>query len=66
MALFSGRIRIMRQISTAIGAALLALSAMISQAGAMPFPPLSRAVARPGDLTEVYFRRGFYAAGGFY
>lgn len=56
----------MRQVSTAIGAGLLALSAMISQVVAMPLQPLPAAVARTGDVTEVYFRRGFYTAGGFY
>ncbi|MBZ9870254.1 BA14K family protein [Mesorhizobium sp. BR1-1-9] len=54
------------KVSTAIGAALLAISATVKQAGAMPLQPLPEATVQASGTTEVYFRRGFYAAGGFY
>lgn len=54
------------KILTMISAGLLALTATIQQAEAMPPQPLQGAVVGVQNVTNVYFRRGFYTVGGFY
>ncbi len=55
----------MMKISTMIAAGLLTLATTIQPAEAIPMQPISRCLDRHGQCDgEVYFRRGFYAAGG--
>jgi hypothetical protein len=56
----------MMKITTMTGAGLLALTTTIQPAEAIPLQPIQNAVVRTDNITKVYFRRGFYAAGGFY
>lgn len=56
----------MMKISTTIGAGLLTLATTIQPAKAIPLQPIANAVTGTDNVTEVYFRRGFYGAGGFY
>jgi hypothetical protein len=54
----------MTKISTIAAAGALALSAMISQAPALPLSPMP--VLRASGATNVFFRRGFYVDRGIY
>lgn len=54
----------MMKISTMIGAGLLTLATTIQPAEAIPMQPISDALIGTDNVTAVYFRRGFYAAGG--
>lgn len=56
----------MMKVSMMTGAALLALATLMRPAEATPLPLMPNVVVGTGKVTEVYFRRGFYAAGGFY
>lgn len=56
----------MMKISKAAGAGLLALAATVSQADALPLAPLPKPAAGATHTTDVFFRRGFYVAGGVY
>jgi hypothetical protein len=56
----------MMKISTTIGAGLLTLATTIQPAEAIPMQPISDALISTDNVTAVYFRRGSYAAGGFY
>lgn len=54
------------KISKAAGAGLLALAVTVAQADALPLAPLPKPVAGATYATDVFFRRGFYVAGGYY
>lgn len=56
----------MMKISTMIGAGLLALATTIQPAEAIPLLPIPNVAIGTDHITAVYFRRGFYRAGGFY
>jgi hypothetical protein len=56
----------MMKISTMTGAGLLTLATTMQPAKAIPLQPIANAVTGTDNVTEVYFRRGFYGAGGFY